>query len=49
MTDPVSAGLGYHHTCARTASGALYCWGGNSLGQVGNGNSKDVKAPLLIP
>ena len=49
LTDPVSAGLGYHHTCARTASGALYCWGGNSLGQVGNGNSKDVKAPLLIP
>lgn len=49
LADSVHVALGYHHTCAHTTTGALYCWGGNSLGQIGNGNSKDVKAPLLIP
>jgi hypothetical protein len=41
--------LGYQHACAITQSSALYCWGGNKFGQVGNGKaSADVAAPTLI-
>jgi alpha-tubulin suppressor-like RCC1 family protein len=32
---------GYHHTCARTAEGAVYCWGRNDGGQVGVGDRSD--------
>jgi alpha-tubulin suppressor-like RCC1 family protein len=28
-------GFGVNHTCARTATNALYCWGANDLGQTG--------------
>jgi alpha-tubulin suppressor-like RCC1 family protein len=34
------------HSCARTASGAVYCWGGNTVGQVGNGAAN---ATLVSP
>ncbi|MEI8058081.1 MAG: RCC1 repeat-containing protein, partial [Actinomycetes bacterium] len=37
-TDPaLSVVAGYAHTCALLASGLVYCWGGNWLGQLGNG------------
>ncbi len=28
---------GFDHTCAKSKSGVLKCWGGNGLGQAGNG------------
>jgi alpha-tubulin suppressor-like RCC1 family protein len=31
--------LGFSHSCARLTSGALRCWGANSEGQLGNGES----------
>lgn len=36
------------HTCARGATGALYCWGWNESGQLGDGTAVDSKAPKQI-
>jgi alpha-tubulin suppressor-like RCC1 family protein len=34
--DPVKeVAAGYEHTCARLASGRVYCWGSNEVGQLG--------------
>ena len=35
----VEMALGLEHTCARTSNGKLYCWGGNSEGQLGQGTT----------
>ncbi len=39
------------HTCGVRASGALYCWGENYIGQFGNGTSTGaiIYGPILIP
>jgi putative cell wall-binding protein len=37
-TTVVSVALGGVHTCALTADGEVFCWGGNSVGQVGTGS-----------
>lgn len=36
------------HTCAMDNAGALWCWGANSDGQLGDGSRKDRKAPVQI-
>ena len=54
---PVSGGLTFvqliaggfiGHTCARTDSGAAYCWGENERGQVGDGSNLDRFTPVLV-
>lgn len=32
----VEIGTGFRHACGRTAAGRLYCWGDNTVGQLGN-------------
>jgi len=41
---------GYNRTCAITTNGKLYCWGDNSIGQLGNGDSANLSSnkPLLV-
>ena len=39
---------GTFHTCAVTTGGLLYCWGQNSLGQLGTGDFADRAAPAQV-
>jgi alpha-tubulin suppressor-like RCC1 family protein len=37
------------HSCASIASGALYCWGLNDSGQLGDGTNVDRSTPIRVP
>jgi alpha-tubulin suppressor-like RCC1 family protein len=39
---------GYAHTMALSDVGALYVWGANSYGQLGNGNRSTVTSPAHV-
>jgi alpha-tubulin suppressor-like RCC1 family protein len=41
-----TAGLGFAHSCAVTDSGAVYCWGSNEYGQLGDGSGIDSQMPV---
>jgi alpha-tubulin suppressor-like RCC1 family protein len=36
------------HTCALTAVGAAFCWGADSLGQLGNNSQTDSPTPVAV-
>jgi alpha-tubulin suppressor-like RCC1 family protein len=40
----------YNHTCGidKTSAGAIYCWGNNGYGQVGDGTMTDRTAPAAV-
>jgi hypothetical protein len=43
----LSAGSG--NACALTASGEVYCWGKNTFGSLGQGDTTDRDEPVLVP
>lgn len=52
---PVSGGLsfstivtGYYHTCGITTTGAAYCWGDNSWGELGDGSTTFHSTPVPV-
>lgn len=48
LTAVVKLSAGYGHTLAVLSNGTVKAWGGNSLGELGLGNTTDQSSPQLI-
>ncbi|MEM9487587.1 MAG: hypothetical protein AAGC55_00515, partial [Myxococcota bacterium] len=46
--DVVEVSSGYAHTCARKRNGALWCWGNNVRGQLGDGTTHKRTLPIHL-
>jgi len=44
----VDIAQGSTHTCALTAGGAVWCWGRNDIGQVGDGTVRNAARPTQV-
>jgi alpha-tubulin suppressor-like RCC1 family protein len=45
LSDVTQVSLGGSHSCAVTGAGALFCWGANAVGQLGDG----TRSPRAMP
>lgn len=43
-----SLAVGYEHACGATSAGAVYCWGGNGSGQLGDGTTTNRSTPVQV-
>lgn len=48
LASALEVSTGGNHSCATTVSGAVYCWGSNSLGQCGNGTRERAYAAVKV-
>jgi alpha-tubulin suppressor-like RCC1 family protein len=48
LTNVVELTAGNVHTCARTYSGGVYCWGDNTTGELGDGTNDDRFTPVAV-
>ena len=44
----VALALGYHHSCATDTNGALWCWGFNNSGRLGDGTTTNRLVPTAV-
>jgi alpha-tubulin suppressor-like RCC1 family protein len=47
-TNFVEISAGISHSCGRMQSGAVYCWGNNFAGKLGDGTTTDRLVPTLV-
>ena len=48
LSDVVAVTLGLKHHCAIMAPGALFCWGDNRWGQLGDGTTRPLAQPTRV-
>src|SRR5205814_1569160 len=48
LPDTTEVATGYAHSCARSGSGTVVCWGENDHGQMGDGTSS-AATPRVAP
>lgn len=44
----IDVSAGENHTCILRSSGEAYCWGDNSVGQLGNGSTESSMIPVAV-
>jgi hypothetical protein len=49
LTDVVEVRIGYLSTCARKRDASVWCWGDNSLGQLGSSAPAQSLVPIRVP
>jgi alpha-tubulin suppressor-like RCC1 family protein len=49
LTNVTQISVGGSHVCARRTDGGVRCWGGDALGQLGNGNGYGGSSALPVP
>jgi alpha-tubulin suppressor-like RCC1 family protein len=47
VENPESLSAGYIHSCFER-QGAFYCWGGNRMGQLGDGGIRSSSSPVMV-
>jgi alpha-tubulin suppressor-like RCC1 family protein len=45
-SDVMEVAAGNSHSCARRSAGAVFCWGDNTVGQLGNGTMNSSTTPV---
>ncbi|MEO2055344.1 MAG: hypothetical protein ABGX83_08670 [Nitrospira sp.] len=48
ISDAISIGVGFRHSCAVISGGKIKCWGFNFFGQLENGTSNSSSTPVLV-
>lgn len=48
LANVVSISAGYSYTCAALADGTAWCWGGNNVGQLGDGTNTTSITPVQV-
>ena len=48
LTDVIQISAGCIHTCALLSNGSVVCWGDNSVGQLGTGDTNDRLVPTIV-